>query len=113
MNERDRDRLCHMLDASREAISFVQGRTKEDLFRDRLLLLAVVKEIEIVGEAASRISSEGRSEAPDIPWPKVIGMRNRLSHEYFDWDLEAIWSTLTSNLPVLIRELERALSGSE
>ena len=109
MNDSDRNRLRHMLDASREAIAFTQGKTRDDLFRERMLLLSLVKEIEIIGEAASKISPEGRSEAADIPWGKVTAMRNQLTHRYFDWDLEAIWSTVTSNLPDLVRELEKLL----
>ncbi len=111
MKDSDRERLGHMLDAAREAISFTHGRASDDLLRDRMLLLSLVKEIEIIGEAASRVSPEGRSEAHEIPWAKVTAMRNRLTHGYFDWNLEVIWSTLTSNLPELVRELERLLSG--
>ena len=99
-----------MLDAAREAISFGRGRTGDDLRHDRILLPAPIKEIEIIGEAASRISPEGRSGASGIPWEKVTAMRNRLIHGYFDWNVEVIWSTLTSNLPDLVRELEYALS---
>lgn len=113
MNEHDQIRLRHMLDASREAIAFTQGKIREDLLHDRMLLLSLVKEIEIIGGAASKISPESRSEAADIPWGKVTAMRNQLTHRYFDWDLEAIWSTLTSNLPGLIVELEKVLSGKE
>ncbi len=113
MNESDEIRLRHMLDASREAILFMKGKTREDLLLDRMLLLSLVKEIEIIGEAASKISPEGRSEAADIPWGEVTAMRNQLTHRYFAWDLDAIWSTLTSNMPDLIMELEKALSGAE
>lgn len=109
MNDNDLLRLRHMRDAAREAISFAQGRSSHDLKLDRMFLLSVVKEIEIVGEAASRISPQGRSEAPGIAWEKITGMRNRLIHAYFDWDLEAIWSSLTNNLPELLNELEKTL----
>ncbi len=98
-----------MFEAAREAMVFIEGRVPEDLGRDRVLLLALVKEIEIIGEAAARISPEGRSAVPGIPWNKVTAMRNRLTHGYFDWDLEVIWSTLITSLPVLAAELERAL----
>lgn len=98
-----------MLEAAREAIGFVTGRAAEDLTRDRLLLLGLVKEIEIIGEAAARVSAEGRSAASGIPWSKVTAMRNRLTHGYFDWDLEVIWSTLTTSLPLLAAEVERVL----
>jgi uncharacterized protein with HEPN domain len=113
MNEDDRDRLQHMLDAAREALAFAQNKNRDDLASDRMLLLSLVKEIEIIGEAASRVSPEGRAAAPGIPWNKVTGMRNRLTHAYFDWNLETIWSTLNSNLPDLVRELERALSPED
>jgi uncharacterized protein with HEPN domain len=75
--------------------------------------LAVVKELEIVGEAASQISPETRSDVAGIPWPKIIAMRNRLTHAYFEWDLDAVWSVLTNSLPPLITELEEVLGWSE
>ncbi len=110
MNESDIIRLRHMLDAAREALSFVAGRNSEDLGRDRMLVLALVKEIEIIGEAASRISDESRQALPRIPWPKIIAMRNRLIHAYADVDLSIVWDTLTGALPELARELEIALT---
>jgi uncharacterized protein with HEPN domain len=113
MNADDRWRLQHMLDAAREAISFIDGRTSEDLTRDRMLLLALVKEIEIAGEAATNISPDCRNNASGIPWAKVTGMRNRLTRGYFSWDLDVIWATLTTNLPDLISELRKTLELSE
>ena len=110
MNESDIIRLRHMLDAAREALSFVAGRNSEDLGRDRMLVLALIKEIEIIGEAASRISDESRKALPRIPWPKIIAMRNRLIHAYADVDLSIVWDTLTGALPELLRELEIALA---
>ena len=110
MNESDAIRLRHMLDAAREALSFIAGRSSEDLSRDRMLVLALVKEIEIIGEAGSRISDESRKALPRIPWPKIIAMRNRLIHAYADVDLSIVWNTLTGALPELLRELEIALA---
>ena len=110
MNESDVIRLRHMLDAAREALSFIAGRSSDDLSRDRMLVLALVKEIEIIGEAASRISDESRKALPRIPWPKIIAMRNRLIHAYADVDLSIVWDTLTGALPELLRELEIALA---
>jgi len=99
-----------MLDAAKEALSFIAGRSSEDLRRDRMLVLALVKEIEIIGEAASRISDESTKALPRIPWPKIIAMRNRLIHAYADVDLSIVWDTLTGALPELLRELEIALA---
>lgn len=112
MNAADLARLHHMLDAAREAILFAEGRSPEDLSEHRMLLLSLVKEIEIIGEAASRISPEGRAAVTGIPWPQVTAMRNRLTHGYFEWDAERIWATVTSDLPDLVRVLEQALSRS-
>lgn len=110
MNAADLARLRHMLDAAREAILFARGRTLEDLRQDRMLLLSLVKEIEIIGEAASQISPESKAAISGIPWPQVTGMRNRLTHGYFDWDTERIWTTVISDVPELVRVLEQALS---
>ena len=111
MNDNDVIRLRHMRDAIREALSFLEGRSAEDLSRDRMLFLAVVKETEIIGEAAARISDDTRQALPAIPWPKIIGIRNRLIHAYADVDLSIVWSTVTSAMPQLLRELENALGN--
>ncbi|MGO9256588.1 MAG: DUF86 domain-containing protein [Bryobacteraceae bacterium] len=84
MNAADRIRVRHMLDADGEAMAFAKGRTVDDLRSDRMLPLSLVKEIEIVGEAATRISEEFRASRPDIPWATIRGMRNRLIHAYAD-----------------------------
>ena len=78
MPQDDEIRLRHMLDAAHEAISFADGRTRFDLNKDRLLVLALVKAIEIVGEAAYQITKETQDTLPDIPWADIIGMRHRL-----------------------------------
>src|SRR5271163_3441573 len=110
MNESDIIRLRHMLDAAREALSFIAGRSSEDLSRDRMLVLALVKEIEIIGEAASRISDDSRKALPRIPWPKIIAMRNRVIPPFAEGDLLIVWDTLTGALPELLRELEITLT---
>jgi uncharacterized protein with HEPN domain len=98
-------RVRHMLDAAREAREFARGRQRSDLDEDRQLVLAVVKSIEIVGEAAARISEETRAANPAIPWAAAVGMRNRLVHAYFDIDHDRVWDTVTDDLPPLIVEL--------
>jgi uncharacterized protein with HEPN domain len=110
MNERDRVRLSDMRDAAREALAFMQGRSPADLRADRLLLLAMVKELEIVGEAATRVSAETRAQLDRIPWQEIVGMRNQLIHVYSSIDLEIVWSTLVDDLPPLVAELERVLT---
>ena len=80
MNAPDLVRLHHMLDAAREAIGFAESRTLEDLRQNRMLLLSLVKEIEIIGEAARQMSPEGRAAVVGIPWPQITAMRNQLTH---------------------------------
>lgn len=92
MQGHDAIRLRHMLDAAREAVSFIHGRTRDDLDLDRQLVLALVKSIEIVGEAASRVTESSRQDLPQIPWDQIIGMRNRLVHAYFDINLDILWT---------------------
>lgn len=113
MHKADPVRLRHMLDAARDALSFVSGKSRVDLDASRMLALSLVKSIEIIGEAASRVSPACQSAYPGIPWPEIIGMRNRLIHAYFDINLDIVWRTITGELPPLVVELERALSSTE
>jgi uncharacterized protein with HEPN domain len=100
-----------MLDATREAQGFVASRSRSDLDHDRLLLLALVKSVEIIGEAAARVSAETRLEWADIPWQDIVAMRHRLIHGYFDIDLDIVWNTVTEDLPHLAALLEIALAS--
>ena len=107
----DRTRLLHMLDAAREAVTYAAGRSANELAQDRLLALALVKCIEIIGEAASKIDPGIQSSHLDIPWADIVGMRNRLIHAYFDIDFQRVSDTITTDLPPLIANLERILAG--
>jgi uncharacterized protein with HEPN domain len=101
-----------MLDAAREAQGFAASRSRSDLDHDRLMLLALVKVVEIIGEAASRVSAETQLEWPDIPWQDIVAMRHRLTHGYFDIDIDIVWSTVIEDLPPLVAQLERALASA-
>ncbi len=105
----DLTRLHHMHDAAREALAFISGKAREDLANDRMLVLAVVKDLEIIGEAAGRISAECRARYPEIPWAVIVGMRNRLTHAYFSIDLDIVWDTATNDLAPLVEQLERVI----
>ncbi len=102
----DQVRLRHMLEAARDAVSFVDNKTRADLDTDRMRLLALVRSIEIIGEAASRLSKEFQQAHPHIPWAVIVAMRNRLIHAYFDIDLDIVWNTVAHDLPPLIAALE-------
>lgn len=102
-------RLRHMLDHAREAVGMIQGRQRSDLDRDRMLELSLVRLVEIVGEAGSRIPRAEQARYPSIPWPQVTGMRHRLIHGYDTVDLSVLWDTVTDDLPPLIAAIETAL----
>jgi uncharacterized protein with HEPN domain len=102
-------RLRHMLEAAQVATEFIQGETRESLDKDRKLVFAVVRAIEIVGEAASKVSPGFRDAHPLIPWKVIVGMRNWVIHAYFDVNLDIVWDTATKNLPALIVELEKLI----
>jgi uncharacterized protein with HEPN domain len=99
--------LQQMLDYAREASGLVQGRVRSALDHDRVLSLALVQLCQILGEAASRVSSQRRQQHPDIPWPQIIALRNRLIHGYDTIDLNILWQILTGDLPPLITALEK------
>ena len=104
----DAARMRHMLDAALKAVQFVRGRNRGDLDTDEQLTLSLTRLLEIVGEAAGKVSEQGRKSCPEIPWPQVVGMRNRLIHGYFEVDLDEIWRTVQEDLPLLISQLQRS-----
>jgi uncharacterized protein with HEPN domain len=99
-------RLQHMLDYTREALELMQGKSRNDLDSDRLLGLALVRLLEMIGEAANRVSSEYKSTYTSIPWSQIIGLRNRLIHGYDAVDMDILWEVLSRDLPGLVSELE-------
>ena len=109
MHEHDAVRLQHMIDAAREAMSFAHSRARSDLETDRQLLLSLVKDIEIIGEAASQVTDPTRKELAAVPWTRIVAMRNRLVHAYFSINLDIVWKTVQEDLPSLIDLLERSL----
>ena len=113
MSESDRIRLQHMLDAAREALTFVRDRGKDDLRTNRMLALSLIKEIEIIGEAASKVSPELKQNLRSIPWADIVGMRNRLIHAYFEVDFDILWDTVSSALDPLILQLETSLQRAD
>jgi uncharacterized protein with HEPN domain len=99
-----------MLDAAREALSFAENRSRSDLGHDRMLLHSIVRNVEILGEAAAKVSAEFRDSAPNIPWANLRATRNRLIHAYFDIDPDIVWDTTVRDLPPLIEALCDLLS---
>ena len=102
-------RLRHMLDAAQRARRFIQGRERTDLEMDEMLSLAIVRLLEIVGEAAAHVSEPVQADLPAIPWRQITGARDRLIHGDFDVDLDIVWAILQNDLPPLIAQLEQVL----
>ena len=109
----DITRLRHMLDATQKVLIFTRNRSREDLDQDDMLALAIVRLIEILGEAAKNISPEIQAQAPQIPWRQITGTRDRLAHAYFDVNLDVIWEIVTIGLPPLAHNLELLLQQIE
>lgn len=99
--------LRQMLGYGREALGMVRGQVRADLDTDRKLNLALVRLLEILGEAANRVPREEQESYPQIPWPQLISLRNRLIHGYDQVDFDVVWQILTQDLPPLVDELER------
>lgn len=87
----------------------IRGRTRAELDRNRMLELALVRLVEIIGEAATHVSPEGRAAHPNLPWPQIIGTRHRVVHGYGKVDLNVLWDTVTDDLPPLIAQLKTVL----
>lgn len=101
-----------MIRAAESARNFIHGRRRADLDADQMLLFALLRALEVIGEAASRITERTREAAADIPWSLIVSMRNRLIHAYFDVDLNVVWKAASEELPELLPKL-RALTGEE
>lgn len=113
MSNPDLIRLRHILDAARKATRFAEGRSREDLDTDEMLNLSLVRLLEIIGEAARAVSPAFREAHQEIVWRKMVGMRDRLIHGYFDVNLDVVWETVTEDLPGLIVALEKFVSPED
>ena len=109
IRDEDHVRLMHMLDAAERAVGHSAGRTRHYLERDDLLCLALVRLIEIIGEAAKSVGPEVREMYPSVPWKQISGTRDRLIHGYFNVDLDVVWAILAEDLPPLIEELRKVV----
>jgi uncharacterized protein with HEPN domain len=104
---RDEAYLVDMLQAARDARGFTAGLTRSDFEQSRIAQYAAAHALQIVGEAAARVSQETRSKVPEVQWARIIGMRNRLVHDYGRIDRDVLWDTIDQDVPSLIAALER------
>ncbi len=109
MPPEDRNRLQHMIDAAEAAMGFAAGRQRVDLDTDRMLSFALVRAIEIIGEAARHVTAATKASIDQVPWEPIVGMRRRVVHAYVHIDHETVWNTVQEELPRLVSDLNQAL----
>lgn len=102
-------RLRHMFDAAQKLTEFTKACNRKDFEKDEKLTLAVVRLLEILGEAAKYISDEYRQKHTVIPWRQIAGTRDRLIHGYFDIDFDIIWKIVSEDIPLLVTNLQKIL----
>jgi len=111
LDEEDRASLVDMLDFAREVVTFTRGRARADLDRDIVLLRAIVRVLELIGECARRISPATQQRHVAVPWRKIVGMRNIIVHEYGRVDIDEVWGTVQRDLPPLVAVLESIIKA--
>ena len=112
MRERikDYDRLLHIMEAIANVFEFMEGKTVDDLTNDKLLFYGVVKNVEIIGEAAYMLTNEFKGQHPATPWIDIVGMRHVLVHGYYTASPLFIWDTYKNDLDVLRHQIESYIS---
>lgn len=109
----DRVSIRQMLDHARDAIQFAGGKSSSEIEGDRLLSLAIVRLLEVMGEAANRVTPATRNRFPDVPWRTATNLRNRLIHGYDVVDYDIVVDIIENDLPALIERLEQILASIE
>ena len=107
---KDRERLEHILHAIDRVLRYTDGKSYEELVSNDMMYYAVVKNIEIMGEAANMLTSDFITSHPETPWKQVRGMRNYIVHEYFQIDDVVVWDVVTNNLKPLREQIEKYLT---
>jgi uncharacterized protein with HEPN domain len=103
--------LKHILDAISDIEQFISGLSQDDFFRNREKQFAVVRALEVIGEATKNLSGELKSKYPDIDWRKIAGMRDRLIHAYFAVDLPLVWDTVQIDIQLLEKQAKKILAN--
>ena len=101
--------VSHMLDMSRKEVDTVTGKTRDGYNDDEILRMALTHFIQVIGEAARKVSAEFQATHPQIPWREIVGTRHRIVHGYLNIDEDLVWEIVTHDLPALIRGLEKII----
>ena len=104
-----KDFLKDILENAQKAHGFIEGVHFKDFKKNEEKIFAVIRALELIGEAAKRIPKSVRSKSPKVPWEEMSGMRNKLAHEYFGVDLKVVWKTMKKDIPPLIEEIRRII----
>jgi len=107
--QRDQVYLLDILESAKLALIYAGDKDREDFFKDIQSQDSVIRRLEIIGEAARRISEETKAACPDLPWSDMIGMRNIMIHEYDNVDLSMVLETVKKDLPQLVEGIEKIL----
>ena len=108
MTEREyRDYLNDMIEAADMVASFIEGITKDQFLSDKKTQFAVVRALEIIGEASKKVPESIRTYYPDLPWKEIGGMRDKLIHDYFGVNDEVVWETSVNDVPVIAAKLKQ------
>ncbi len=101
--------IAHMRDMGLQALEIVAGKSRQDFDNDIVLRLALTHLVQVIGEAAQQVSKELQATYPEVPWHEIIGMRNRIVHDYLNVDEDVVWQVVQDDLPQLVHALEQIL----
>lgn len=102
--------IKHILDEITDIQNFIKNSTEENFATNTMMQKAIIRSIEVIGEAANNVASSFQKQHPQIPWRKITGMRNKLIHDYFEIDLALVWQVTTRDLKPLKKQLLKLLS---
>ena len=112
IDQKDKLRLRHIIEATGHIADFINGVSKKEFENDYEKQSAVIRQFEIIGEAAGKLTSEFIKQRKEIDWPKVVGMRHKMIHDYFDVDVSIVWTTAKDDVPVLKKKIEKILNNN-
>lgn len=112
-HNRDRERLQHILECIERINRYSENCSLEQIITDDMRYYAIVKNIEIIGEAANMLSVDFVDEHPETPWKMIVKMRHYIVHEYFNIDNDVVWEVLNNDLPMLARQIDKYLSETD